>query len=186
MVQMSGGEGNILIYVKKIIWCVWRLLRLVSVSQVLGGELQSDLLITPWPTLSLMSWWGLTDAEILWKVRGQWTKGMLKIQVPTKYIMKLPVSVPGSEKQWSQWLFVIKSVSALSSRKINPRLEPRNWWGWRFMMIRLRLVADPIMRLINLLNCLGSKGVRHTSAWTYSIHGDIFEKRHQKDGRIKM
>lgn len=49
----------------------------VSLSQGLGGELQSDLLITPWLILSLMLWWGLTDAGILWKVRRQQqTKGI--------------------------------------------------------------------------------------------------------------
>ena len=43
----------------------------VSLSQGLGGGLESDLLITPWLTLSLMLWWGLTDVGILWKVRRQ-------------------------------------------------------------------------------------------------------------------
>lgn len=48
----------------------------VSISQGLGGGPQSDLLITLWLTLSLMLWWGLMDAGILWKVRRQQTKGV--------------------------------------------------------------------------------------------------------------
>lgn len=42
---------------------------LVSISQGLGGGLQSDLPITPWPTLSLTWWWGPMVAGTLWKVR---------------------------------------------------------------------------------------------------------------------
>lgn len=51
---------------------------LVSISQGLGGGLQSDLPITPWPTLSLTLWWGPMVAGTLWKVRklesfgGEW------------------------------------------------------------------------------------------------------------------
>lgn len=51
----------------------------VSLSQGSDGGLQSDLLITLWLTLTLMSWWGLTDAGILWKVRGRQTKAMCSI-----------------------------------------------------------------------------------------------------------
>ncbi len=47
-----------------------------SVSQGSGGGLQSDLLITPWLTLTLTWWWGLTGAGILWKVRRRQTKGL--------------------------------------------------------------------------------------------------------------
>lgn len=46
------------------------------VFQDLGGGLQFDLLITPWLTLSLTSWWVLTGAGILWKVRRRQTKGV--------------------------------------------------------------------------------------------------------------
>lgn len=46
----------------------------VSISQGLGGELQSDLPIILWLTFSLMLLWELMDEGILWKVRRQWTK----------------------------------------------------------------------------------------------------------------
>lgn len=56
-----------------------------SVFQGLGGGLQSNLLITPWLTLSLMWWWELMDAEIPWKVRRRQTKVMKSIDASRMY-----------------------------------------------------------------------------------------------------
>lgn len=82
----------------------------VSVSQGLGGGLQSDLLITPWLTLSLTLWWGLMDAGILWKVRRQQTKrgivaSRMHLALATKYDMKWPVSDQGRNNQWPKCTF---------------------------------------------------------------------------------
>lgn len=56
-----------------------------SVFQGLNGGLQSNLMITPWLTLSLMWWWELTDAEIPWKVRRQQTKVIKSIDASRMY-----------------------------------------------------------------------------------------------------
>lgn len=44
--------------------------------QALGGELQFDLLITPWLTLTLMLWSGPMGARIRWTVRRRLEKGL--------------------------------------------------------------------------------------------------------------